>query len=217
MGLADLSDLIKTRRSIRRWQDKAVPEALLLQAIEIATWAPNGGNQQNWRFYVILDRNTINAIADAVQTSAQRIATWAEATPLKETAAGWAQRATFFRSAPAAIAVAAAQYQSPADKVLAASEATEPKAAQMRKWRNTADSRIQSVAAAIAYVLLVLHQMGLGATWMTGPIQTKKDLEMILRVPEGMDLVAFIPVGYPAESPAPHGRRPVSEVVEVLK
>ena len=56
MKLTELSDLIKGRRSVRVWQNKAVPEDLLLQAIELATYAPNAGNQQNWRFYVILKR-----------------------------------------------------------------------------------------------------------------------------------------------------------------
>ena len=55
MELIDLEKLIKSRRSIRRWQDKRVSEELLLKAIEMATWAPNGGNQQNWRFYVVVN------------------------------------------------------------------------------------------------------------------------------------------------------------------
>jgi len=30
-----------------------IMESLLTQAVELATWAPNGGNQQNWHFYII--------------------------------------------------------------------------------------------------------------------------------------------------------------------
>ncbi|MCL4439044.1 MAG: nitroreductase family protein [Firmicutes bacterium] len=87
----------------------------------------------------------------------------------------------------------------------------------MRNWRNAANSRIQSVSSAIAYLLLILHQMGLGAVWMTGPMQVKGEIEKILGIPQKMDLVAFIPVGYPAESPDPGGRRPVDEVIEIVK
>jgi nitroreductase len=216
MEWRDLEQLIKGRRSIRVWQDRAVDAALLVKAVELATWAPNGGNQQNWRFYAITNRGVINQIADAVQASANQMATWAEATEHMESASGWAERASFFRAAPAAIAIAASQYQSPVDKVLEAREGADPKAAQMRRWRNTADSRIQSVASAIGYLLLILHQMGLGAVWMTGPMQAKKQLEKILQVPAAFDLVAFIPVGYPAESPESKGRRPVAEVCEVV-
>ena len=217
MELADLANLIRSRRSIRQWQDKEVSEDLLLQAIELATWAPNGGNQQNWRFYLIMNRDTVKAIADSVQASADQIASWAEGSEYLSSATTWRERSSFFRTAPAAIAVAAAQYQSAVDQILAAQEKADPRAAQMRQWRNVVDTRIQSVASAIAYLLLILHQMGLGAVWMTGPMQAKGEIEKILRVPPGMDIVAFIPVGYPAEAPLPRERRPVGEVCEVVR
>ncbi len=212
MELKELENLIKSRRSIRAWQDKPVPRELLSKAIELATWAPNGGNNQNWCFYAITDRTKIQAIADAVQASAQRITTWSEAAQFGSTATAWRDRAGFFRTAPAAIAVAASQYQSVADQILAARQKQDAEAARMREWRHLADSRIQSVSAAVAYLILVLHQMGLGTTWMTGPIQAKGEIEKILGVPAGMDIVTFVPVGYPAEAPPSKGRRPVSEV-----
>ncbi len=127
------------------------------------------------------------------------------------------ERASYFRNAPVAIAVAAAQYQSPIDQILAAREKADPIAGQIRQWRNVANSRIQSVASAIAYLLLILHQMGLGAVWMTGPMQAKGEIEKILKVPSELDIIAFIPVGYPAESPVPKERRPLREVCEVVK
>jgi len=44
----------------------------------------------------------------------------------------------------------------------------------MREWRSIANSKISVVSSATAYLLLVLQQMGLGAVWMTGPIQAKR-------------------------------------------
>jgi nitroreductase len=59
--------------------------------------------------------------------------------------------------------------------------------------------------------------MGLGAVWMTGPLpQCKGEVEKILKVPATMDIVALIPVGYPAESPS-RSRKPVSEVCEIIR
>jgi len=217
MEFVDLEKLIKGRRSIRRWQDKEVPEDLLLKAIKLATWAPNGANQQIWHFYVIVNRDTITSIADAVQASAVQIASWLEADSFKADADRMRQRASLFRSAPAAIAVSAGQYQSSLDQVLAARGEIDPQARQIYGWRKTSNSRIQSVASSIAYLLLILHQMGLGAVWMTGPMQAKGEIEKILRVPAEMDIIAFIPVGYPAESPAPKERRPIEEVCEVVR
>jgi len=217
MDFEELAVLIKSRRSIRSWEKKPVSQDDILRAIELATYAPNGGNQQNWRFYVILKKEIIVSIADAVQASANYFASWPEVSDMGEMAARILQRSSFFRDAPAAIAIATAQYKSPVDQIMALRELTDPRTAQMRQWRNIADTRIQSVASAIAYLLLVLHKMGLGAVWMTGPIQVKGEIERVLNVPDGMDLVAFIPVGYPAEYPPLRERKPVSEVCQIIK
>jgi nitroreductase len=216
MSLDELEKLIKGRRSVRSWQDREVPRDLLLKALELATWAPNGGNHQNWHFYLIMNKGTIGAIADAVQSTAETIASWPEAAKLLDTAS-LKERSGFFRGAPAAIAVAAAHYQSPIDQVLAARTEADSQAVTIRQWRNTADSRIQSVSAAVAYLLLVLHQMGLGAVWMTGPMQSKGAIEKILKVPPELDIIAFLPVGYPAAAPSPGERKPVQEVCEIIE
>ena len=216
MEVSQLGDLIRSRSSIRRWQDKEVPEDLLMRAVDLATWAPNAANQQNWHFYVIVRRGTIKAIADVVQASADLVASWPKAKDLGYVGR-WQRNASFFRSAPAAIAVAATQYQSLVDHILSGLEKTDPQAAQMRQWRNTGNSRIQSVASAISHLLLILHCMGLGAVWMTGPLQAKGEIEKILKMPPGQDLVAFIPVGFPAESPTQRERRPVGDVCTILR
>ncbi|MFC1942456.1 nitroreductase family protein [Chloroflexota bacterium] len=217
MTLDNLTTMIKSRHSIRKWQDKEVPEELLLKAVELATLAPNGGNQQNWYFYVIRNRDIIKTIADIVQKSTAKLVSWPEAGQFKEVTPNMVERSGFFQHAPAAIAIAARDYQSVVDKVLAVRENADPEAGKMRQWRNIANARIQSVAAAIAYLLLVLNEMGLGGVWMTGPMQVKEEIEKILKVPSDMDVVAFIPIGYPAETPEPMGRRPLSEVCEVVK
>lgn len=217
MEFVDLEKLIRGRRSIRRWEEKGVPEELLTQAVKLATWAPSGGNKQNWHFYVIVNHDTITTITDAVQARAEQIASWPEAGRFGDVAARMRERASLFRNAPAAIAVAAGRYQSEVDQILAAREKIDPEASQMREWRNISNTRIQSVASSIAYLLLILHQMGLGAVWMTGPMQAKREIEKVLRVPPEMDIIAFIPVGYPAESPAPKERRLFEEVCEVVR
>ncbi|MEE8419470.1 MAG: nitroreductase family protein [Dehalococcoidales bacterium] len=216
MELKELAEVIKARCSVRAWTDKEVPEELLLQAIELATWAPNGGNQQNWRFYLIMNKEKIQAIGDAVQAKAEMVAAWPEAAEHMDLAR-LQGRYSFFRNVPAAIAVGASQYQSPVDKVMALREGADPESGKIRSWRNTADSRIQSVSAAISYLMLVLHQMGLGALWMTGPMQAKEEIEKILQVPSEFDIIAFIPIGYAASPPGERSRKPVTEVCEIIR
>ncbi|OGO35996.1 MAG: hypothetical protein A2147_10685 [Chloroflexi bacterium RBG_16_57_8] len=225
MDTAELGKLIKGRRSIRVWQDKPVQEELLLQAIELATWAPNGANRQNWHFYVIVNKETIKAIGDAAQAGRNLMASWPEtsqfgafpAPPRPPQGAPAQAPRSPFASAPAVIAVGTRRAENPMEKVFRAREISDPRAAQMREWNSTVDARIQSVSAAIAYLLLVLHQMGLGAVWMTGPLpQSKGDVERLLKVPPDMDIVALIPVGYPGENPT-RDRKPVSEVSTVVR
>lgn len=220
METSEFAALIKSRRSIRNWQDKPVPEQMLIDAVELGTWAPNGGNQQNWRFYIITNKNTIKAIADAAQAGAKYMSSWtemAQARPAPPPGAAPPAPRMPLSAAPAIIAVGTSHTTNPMEAAMAKRASTDERAAQMLKWATTVDSRIQSVSAAIAYLLLALHQMGLGAVWMTGPLpQCKGEVEKILGVPANMDIVALIPVGYPAETPT-RSRKPVNEVCEIIR
>ena len=49
----DIYEIIKTRRSIRSFNDKEVSDELLHKILQTAIWAPSGKNFQNWHFYVL--------------------------------------------------------------------------------------------------------------------------------------------------------------------
>jgi len=49
----DLDQAIKGRRSVRDYLDRSVPEELVRQVIEAATFAPSAKNGQQWRFTVL--------------------------------------------------------------------------------------------------------------------------------------------------------------------
>jgi len=82
-----------------------VPDEVLKQALELATYAPSGMNYQGWKFVVVKDKDMINAIADAVRSRAQRIASWEETARHMENPQAMVERAGFFRKAPVLIAV----------------------------------------------------------------------------------------------------------------
>jgi nitroreductase len=54
--------LIKKRRSIRKFDDMRVPEEMLFELIEAATFAPSGSNVQSWKFCIVNDNKTLNQI-----------------------------------------------------------------------------------------------------------------------------------------------------------
>ena len=49
----DLDQALKGRRSVRSYLEKSVPEEMLRQVIEAATFAPSAKNGQQWRFTVL--------------------------------------------------------------------------------------------------------------------------------------------------------------------
>ena len=216
MGLQELEKMIKGRRTIRKWKKQDVSDDLIRKAIEVATWAPNGGNYQGWRFVAVKNREVIVNLANAVQSVADKIASWPESLRWKEDMERYRANASFFRNAPVCIGVFVSQYISAFDKPLTVRESYDQEAKEILVWRRSAPTAIQSAAAAVTTLLLVFHQMGLGAAWLGAPLMAKKEIKQILKVSEDLSLVCLIAVGYPDESPQ-KDRKPVDEVLEFVR
>jgi hypothetical protein len=56
-----LFEAIHSQRALRYIKPDPVPDALIRKVLEAGTRAPNGGNQQRWRFLVIKDVKTSGA------------------------------------------------------------------------------------------------------------------------------------------------------------
>jgi nitroreductase len=216
MEMQALETLIRTRRSVRQWKKQDVPDDVLKKAVELATWAPNGGNFQGWRFVVVKNPALIGKMANAVQSVADKVAGWPIEAQWKEEIVRHQKKSSFFKEAPVCIAVFVNKYESVMDKVLIARESLDPEAKEILVFRRSAPTSLQSVAAAVTTMLLVLHNAGLGAVWLGNPLIAKKEIESMLKVPADLNLVSLVAMGYPAESPQ-KDRRPVEEVMEFIR
>ena len=216
MEMQALETLIRTRRSVRQWKKQDVPDDVLKKAVELATWAPNGGNFQGWRFVVVKNPALIGKMANAVQSVADKVAGWPIEAQWKEEIVRHQKKSSFFKEAPVCIAVFVNKYESVMDKVLIARESLDPEAKKILVFRRSAPTSLQSVAAAVTTMLLVLHNAGLGAVWLGNPLIAKKEIESMLKVPADLNLVSLVAMGYPAESPQ-KDRRPVDEVMEFIR
>lgn len=58
-----VADLLRTRRTIHTFRPDVPDRALLLEALELACWAPNHKMTEPWRFY-LLGPETVAAITD---------------------------------------------------------------------------------------------------------------------------------------------------------
>jgi nitroreductase len=215
MDMEALEKLIRGRRSIRKWKRDEVSDELLKKAVELATWAPNGGNFQGWHFIIVKNKVVIEKMADAVQSVIDKIASWPEAKSWQEDILRFQKNASFFRNAPVCIGVFTSEYQGVMDKVLIVRESFDHEAKEILGFRRSAPTAIQSSAAAVATMLLGFYQMGLGAVWLGAPLMAKKEIETILNVPPNLSLVCLVAVGYPEESPQKE-RRPVEEVLRFI-
>lgn len=68
MDYDSLLDLVKKRRSIRRFKPDPVPDEYIDRIIEVARWAPSGFNMQPWEFVVVRKPELRNKIVQYVKT-----------------------------------------------------------------------------------------------------------------------------------------------------
>lgn len=57
--------MLSTARTIRRFTDELVDDAVLARCLQAATWAPSGANAQAWRFIVLRSSEQRAVVAEA--------------------------------------------------------------------------------------------------------------------------------------------------------
>jgi nitroreductase len=61
----ELMEIIKNRRSVRRFDDRPVPKEVLQDILDCAHLAPTAGNAQPWLIGCITDKDQLQHVADA--------------------------------------------------------------------------------------------------------------------------------------------------------
>jgi len=61
----DVFEAIKTRRSVRSYQDRPVGEEELKRVMEAARLAPSASNRQEWKFVAVRDKKLREELAEA--------------------------------------------------------------------------------------------------------------------------------------------------------
>lgn len=56
-------EAIRSRRSVREFEDRDVPDELIEKLLTAGIWAPSGLNNQPWRFTVVKDANKREALS----------------------------------------------------------------------------------------------------------------------------------------------------------
>jgi nitroreductase len=67
------------------------------------------------------------------------------------------------------------------------------------------------LAIAVDHMTLRATELGLGTCWIGAFDQ--QEVKKVLGIPEGVTVIAVMPVGYPAESKQPTPRKPLEEII----
>lgn len=60
----NMLEFLKNRRSIRKFQDKEIPENEIKMILEAGRWTPSASNKQLWEFIVIKNKELLNEITN---------------------------------------------------------------------------------------------------------------------------------------------------------
>jgi coenzyme F420-0:L-glutamate ligase/coenzyme F420-1:gamma-L-glutamate ligase len=184
--LTAFQQLVRSRRSIRRYQQRPIAKEILTDLIEAATWAPSAHNRQPWRFCVVTSdfakQNLSRNMADRWRRDL--------------TADGSDQKMIETR-----VAISHARITSAAALVVACMTMQEMDDYPDEK-RSHAEWAMatQSVALSCQNLLLSAHAHGLGACWMCAPLFVPELVRSSLDLPADWQPQALITLGYPAET-----------------
>ena len=196
--IADLFEIIRTTRSMRRLKSDPVPNELIRKILEAGVCAPSGGNMQRWRFLVIRDTKVKETVGALYKRA------WDEQVAPRyragEPAPGMS-RERFLRLLDAAEYLAAHIHEAPV-WIVPCLEGGTP----MR----TSGS---SIYPAVQNMLLAARALGLGATLTTLHLQFEQEAEAALGLPPGVHSYALLPLGYPMGRFGPVRRVPLADVV----
>lgn len=184
MDAADLLDIMRSRRSIRRYRDERVPKAWVDCLLEAAVWAPSAHNRQPWRFVVIDKESTKERLARRMGAALRRDL---EADGLARAVIDADVGRSYDRITTAPLLI-----------LLCMSLADMDVYPDPERNHHEREMARQSAAMAGQNLLLMAEQLGLGACWMCAPLFCQDLVAATLDLPSDWLPQAMITLGFPA-------------------
>jgi nitroreductase len=172
-------DLVKNRRSVRKYKAQPVDKEDILKILEAANWAPSAMNWQPWEF-IVVSGELLKPLGNSFKTVVEKIMYESEETFDDE----FVKFAAHYGGAPVVIVVLTRASEKP----------------------NVGKANLESTSAAMENLVLAATNLGLGTCWMTGPLHDENNLRSILDISPDKEIVAVTPLGYPDEVPEPRPR-----------
>ena len=191
-----LFEAMHTQRALRYISPDPIPDALVRKVLDAGIRAPNGGNQQRWRFVVIKDPETKSWIQERYRATDRP----AHSTPRND-----AETRTMARNDAAASYLAEHLHEVPVLILCCVEHDGSPGDI----------GRGASIYPAVQNMLLAARGLGLASVLTTRPRRGfENEIKQKLGMPDKVDTAALLPLGYPMSKNryGPTNRRPVEEV-----
>lgn len=72
---------------------------------------------------------------------------------------------------------------------------------------------IQAIGACLQNMLLTIHYLELGGVWLGEILKNRERVAKILEVPDGLELMAVVALGHPAEKKGKGNRKPLKHFI----
>jgi nitroreductase len=204
MNTEGFFELIRARRSVRRFRPEPPDRAAIERLIEAASWAPTAGNRQDWLFTVVTSPSLLRQMAEAVKA---RWAAIIAADRQRGYAEGMERYAAAYAMFPAAPAV-----------VIVSARATSH--VQRHMFGEEADvtaGGLATAAMAAQNMMLAAHALGLSSCCMTGALVARGEIARLAGLARKQEIACLVALGRPeGEPPAAPPRKPVAEIGRFL-
>lgn len=204
MNFAEISECIKSRRSIRKFSDLPISREDVLDIIDIAVHAPSNNNRQGWKFYVLSGKSKIHQVASEVEKALEKCAGISEV--IDEVMKGYSNHFTVFRNAPMVLVCC---FVKPAGFNFRIFETDE------ENLHFTGE--LISVSMAMQNILLLAEARGIGTLVMTAPLIGAKGIKEILGIPRKYTIASFICLGHYDSGPESPGRKSGADVTVFIE
>jgi coenzyme F420-0:L-glutamate ligase/coenzyme F420-1:gamma-L-glutamate ligase len=191
-------EFLRSRRSVRHFLHRPVPEEALERILETTTYAPSAHNRQPWRFVIIQSLEAKARLADQLG-AAFRDDLLADGLPEAHAYPKIERSRRRILEAPLAI-------------ILCLDTAEIDIYPDERRQEAEHTMAVQSLALAGGTLLLAAHAEGLGGVWMCAPLFAPVAVRQALALPPEWVPQSMLLIGFPVDVPEIRPRKPVSEV-----
>jgi len=188
-----LLELVKKRRTNRRFKPDPVPDECITKIVDVARWAPSGFHTQSWEFAVVRKKEVKDKIVAVLEKFGP---------PIKNPTGGLP--GGDFREAPVFI-ILFCDWRARVGLPAGARDNDDL----------VANIFSSSMASAFLYMHLAAASLGLASQWYSaaGGPDSEREIKNILGVPEPLKIYDMMAVGYAAHPPVSKEVRSLEEMI----